>query len=208
MRLLKPSSEQAKLGLRAFKTLFLADPELSTLTDLQVQALAASQKFITNTDFSLEELEKPVTAEELAAGYPEPALREQLVEGMVIMSVVNGTPKEEQVALIKHWATILNVNEDIINSLHHLVRNHKILYSFDVMRHMYIGEAIAKIWHKEKFKGIINAIRSIKGFSVDPELEKRFEQLGELPPNTLGKAFWQFYKDHHLLFLEQNTAPP
>ena len=200
MRLLKPSSEQAKLGLRAFRTLFLADPELNTLTDLQIQALEASQKLITHTNFPLEELEKPVTAEELSAGYAEPALREQLVEGMVIMSVVNGTPKKEQVEQIKHWAAALEVNEELINSLHLLVNKHKILYSFDVMRHMYIGEAIAKIWHEEKFKGLINTIRAIKGFSVDPELEKRFEQLGELPPNTLGKAFWQFYKDHQFTF--------
>ncbi|MBL7481295.1 hypothetical protein [Legionella bononiensis] len=208
MLLLKPSPEQAKLGLRAFKTIMRADPEVNSLTELQIRTLAAVQKFITFTDFPLDELDEPIKSDELRLGFTDTALSHQLVSGMIIMAIVNGVPKLEQVKLIEHLAKALNVNEGAVSALFKLVHQHQYMYAFDVMRHMYIGEGFAKIWHEERFKGIYKIIGSMNGFYEDPQLAKRYEQLGQLPSGTLGKEFWRFYKDHQFTFPGQKYGSP
>jgi hypothetical protein len=73
---------------------------------------------------------------------------------------------------------------------------------------MYIGEGIKKAWHDEKFKGIFKVIGGMKGFYEDPKLAQKYEQLGQLPSGTLGKEFWQFYKDHQFSFPGQKYGSP
>lgn len=208
MRLIQPTPIQAKLGLRAFKTIMLADPELNNLTELQIKTLEAAQKFVTFTHYSLDEIDEPIKTIELQQGFTEQALRQQLVEAMVIMSIVNGSPKPEQVTLIQQLAKALEVDKSIVNALHKLVHQHQYIYAFDILRHMYIGEGIAKIWHEEQFKGLFKTIGGMRGFYEDPELAQKYEQLGQLPSGTLGKEFWQFYKDHQFSFPGQKYGSP
>lgn len=208
MQLLKPSAEQAKLGLRTFKTIMMADPECNSLTEIQTRTLAAIQKFITFTNYSLDEIDEPIDSLELQFAFTDKTLRHQLVEGMVITAIVNSIPKPEQLNLIHQLAKSLDVDDHIVNTLYMLVNQHKYIYAFDVLRHMYIGEGIAKAWHDEQFKGLFKVIGGMKGFYEDPDLAKKYEQLEQLPSGTLGKEFWQFYKDHQFTFPGQKYGSP
>ena len=74
MELKIPSPEQAYWGLRAMKTVALAD---GMLDDSERHMMAALQR-IFGTTYSLEEL-APITSDELARAFPDPQLRQQLV---------------------------------------------------------------------------------------------------------------------------------
>ncbi|KTC71580.1 hypothetical protein Lbir_1633 [Legionella birminghamensis] len=208
MRLLKPSAGQAKSGLRAFREIMLADPETKELTELQIRTLEAAQKFITNTHYFLDEISEPIEPDELAKDISEPALRQQLVEGMVVISTVNGTPKPEQIKILRRFADALKVDHSLVDALQKLAGEHRLLYALDVVRHMYIGEAISKAWRKEKFKGIYKIVGAMRGFYQDPGLAKQYHDLENLPDGTLGKEFWRFYTDHQFIFPGEKYGSP
>ncbi|WP_133140471.1 hypothetical protein [Legionella genomosp. 1] len=208
MRLLKPSAEQAKSGLKVLRAIMLADPEIKELTELQIRTLDAAQKFITDTHFPLEELSESVEPEELAQQFIDPALRKQFAEAMVVVSTVNGTPKAEQVDLVRAYTKALQVDSSLVDALQKLANQHRVLYAFDVVRHMYIGETISKAWAKEKFKGIYKIVGGMKGFYQDAELAKKYHELKEFPDGTLGKEFWRFYDEHQFIFPGEKYGTP
>jgi len=74
MELKIPSSEQAYWGLRAMKTVALAD---GTLDDAELHLLASVQH-IFGTTHAPEQL-SPITPADLAREFPDPQLRQQLV---------------------------------------------------------------------------------------------------------------------------------
>lgn len=78
-----PNHEQAYWGLRAMKTVAVADGALSSA---EVQMLEAVQR-MHGTTYSLEQLE-PITPEELARELVDLQLRHQLVQGLIVMSLI------------------------------------------------------------------------------------------------------------------------
>jgi hypothetical protein len=74
MELKMPSPEQAFWGLRAMKTVALADGELSAS---ELHMMEALQRIFATT-YSLEEL-APIAPVDMALAFPDPQLRRQLV---------------------------------------------------------------------------------------------------------------------------------
>ena len=59
--------------------------------------MAAAQRQILRTAHDLDEL-APISPAELAAGFTDPALRAQIVGGMLVMSLTDGPPSEARIA--------------------------------------------------------------------------------------------------------------
>ena len=87
MELKIPSQEQAYWGLRAMKTVALAD---GVLDDSELHLLASIQR-IFGTTHEVEQL-SPITPADLGLGFPDPQLRQQLVQGLIVMSLIDGKP--------------------------------------------------------------------------------------------------------------------
>lgn len=86
MELKIPSPEQAYWGLRAMKTVALAD---GTLDDAELHLLASVQQ-IFGTTHAQEQL-SPIAPADLAREFADPQLRQQLVQGLIVMSLIEGT---------------------------------------------------------------------------------------------------------------------
>ena len=117
MELKIPTPEQAYWGLRAMKAVALAD---GTLNDSEWQVMAAVQR-VFGTHHQTEELE-PITPEELAVALPDPQIRRQLVNGLVVMSLIDREVTPQEADLVERFAAALQVTAPEVTNLRHVVK--------------------------------------------------------------------------------------
>jgi uncharacterized tellurite resistance protein B-like protein len=105
MELKIPSQEQAYWGLRVMKTVVLAD---GTLDDAELYLLASVQQ-IFGTTHDPEQL-SPIAPADLAREFTDPQLRQQLVQGLIVMSLIDGTVNAKETDLVEQFAQALEVS--------------------------------------------------------------------------------------------------
>src|SRR5438105_2400304 len=84
MLLSAPPREIAHAGLRALKTVALAD---GTFHDLERGFIESVQRHILHSDFAVDALE-PITPEDLAASVPPGEFRERIIRGCVLVALM------------------------------------------------------------------------------------------------------------------------
>ena len=99
MELKMPSPEQAHWGLRAMKTVALAD---GALDDAERQMLASVQTIL-GTRYAVDGL-VPITPEELASALTDRQIRHQLVQGLIVVSLIDGKANVRETEMVKHFA--------------------------------------------------------------------------------------------------------
>ena len=104
MELKIPTPEQAYWGLRAMKAVALAD---GTLDDSERQVMQAVQR-VFGTNHEVAGLE-PITPEELALNLPDPQIRRQLVNGLIVMSLIDREVSPREAELVERFAAALQV---------------------------------------------------------------------------------------------------
>ncbi|MCA9541778.1 MAG: hypothetical protein KC620_22935 [Myxococcales bacterium] len=205
MQIIHPTPDEARLGLRAIKTVLIAD---GVLNPAEAHMLVAAQKYITRTDFDVHAL-PAIEPDALAAGVQRPELRQQLIGAMVIHSFASGEAGPEQLDAIRGFAQALGVELAEIETLQHYVRRNLALFRFDILRHMYIGDALAGIWHEEGVKGILKLLGGLAGLREDPALAAKYQALGDYAEGTLGRALYDHYRSHGFALPgEKHGGPP
>ena len=130
MRLLRPGPAQAEAGLRAMRQLAMARGAFGAASRALIDA---AQRQVLHTDFNVDSL-PPITAEELAAAFGNPALARQFVQGMTVVSLADGPPTEAQGRLIASYARALGVDEPAVRVMRELANHHTVLFRLDFMR--------------------------------------------------------------------------
>jgi len=191
MQLLVPNETEARAGLRAVKTVLTCH---APINPIEARLLDAAQTHILRRRFDVEML--PVIEPlELASIVQRPALREQLITAMIVCSFASGDASEAQVEHIGRFAEALSVAAPALEDLRRLVRKQLAMLRFDIIRHMYIGENLAKIWEDKGFRGILEIVGGLRGWREDPELAARYQALGELPRGTLGREYFEHCRE-------------
>ena len=102
MELKMPTAEQAHWGLRAMKTVAMAD---GALDDAERQMLTSVQ-MILGTHYTVEDL-APITPEELASGVSDRQVRYQLVQGLIVVSLIDGHANRHETDELRRRYNIL-----------------------------------------------------------------------------------------------------
>ena len=116
MELKMPTREQAHWGLRAMKTVALAD---GALDDAERQMLTSVQTIL-GTDHAIESL-APVTPEELATALTDRQIRYQLVQGLIVISLIDGKANGRETEAAEQFARALEVNAPEVQDLRYLL---------------------------------------------------------------------------------------
>lgn len=188
MELLRPNPEAARLGLRAMKTVASAGRPLGQAAR---RLMNAAQHLLLGTAHDLDALE-PITPVELAAGFPDPRLRNQLAQAMAVMTVVDGVPPPESISAAHDFARALGVEVEALTALRRLAEHHLVLFRIDFMRRSHLADMV-----KDQIKlhggmtGLIAGVLGQRGLFEDPALAQRYRGLEALPEDTLGFAFFQ-----------------
>lgn len=196
MEIYHPNPEEAYLGLRAMK--MVAERE-STLTPSARHLLEAAQTHILHTDYELETL-PPITPAQLAEGFTRPPLREQFVQGMVVMSLADDVPTPIQMERIEKFAQALEVSQPAIRNIKFLTERNTLLFRLDFMRRSHLRSVVEDQFQDQGFLGIVKGFLGLKGLLEEPELAAKYHQLRDLPTESLGYQLWHHYQTNGFTF--------
>ncbi|MBW4523091.1 MAG: hypothetical protein KME16_25920 [Scytolyngbya sp. HA4215-MV1] len=196
MKLLHPSLQEAELGLRAMKMVAAASGEISLPA---LNLLQAAQRQILRTHFDLATL-PTIAPAELAAGFSDPALRRQFVQGMIVMSLTDGVPSEQQAKQVEEFATALQISLPELWDLKLLAEQQMLLFRLDFMRRSHIRDMVQDQFQQHGLLESIRAILGLRGFAEEPALAAKYHTLEHFPQNTLGYSLWQHYHDNGFAF--------
>lgn len=207
MDFLRTGPQLAPYALRAMTMVTRA--ARSGLSRPQRAMLDAAQKWILETDIDLESL-APIEAEELASHFDDSAQAKQLVRLMITMSLADGPPSEEQVALISSFAEALQVDEPAVGVVGHLAKNRMFRFKLAFARRSHIRIYLRNTYRLlggvlPMFKALLCA-RGVIGENAP--LVARFHALEKLPEETLGYQFYRHCRDEGLAFSGEKGGFP
>ena len=187
MELKIPSPEQAYWGLRAMKTVALADGALDAS---ELRMMAAVQD-IAGTNYELEHL-AAIAPEELARALPDPQIRRQLVQGLIVMSMIDQKPSRQEGDLVEQFAQKLEVSVPEVKDLRHLLKGEIFRLRLDMVRRFWLREKVSELWDKDGVRGLITFARGMVGKYENAALAARYQALEHYPVGSLGRSYWEY----------------
>lgn len=181
-----PTPEQGIHGLRAMKTVALADGDL----DASELAMLQAGQELSGAECDIEALAEIAPAE-LAAAVVDPQIRWQMVQAMVLMSAVDEQPDRREVVLIEQFAAALEVDSFTVGAARKLARGYNRLARFDVLRRFWAVDKIGERIRERGLRELWNALQAVRGKYEDEAVAERYRALGELPEGTLGRAYYE-----------------
>lgn len=193
LRVPRPQSE-AILG--AMRQIALAHGD-GGVTDADRRTIAAAAQIVLGRDDRDADSVAPRSPQQLADAMLDAQDAKQAVRLLTVMSVVDGELDREKDRLVQEFATALDVSEPYLEILHEATRGEIAAATACIMR-----KNVASFPHLEA-KGLDrDALATFVPYAdaPDPELEARYEALGELPANTFGHAFYDHFKRNGFTF--------
>lgn len=190
MHLLQPSLAQAHAGLRAMKVVATTDGPMPPAVEALLEA-AEGHVLRLEQCLDLAAL-APISPAELAAAIVEADLRQQLVHGLILVSLADGKPSAKKGDAVVAFATALGVSTAEVHSVERLAHHHMLLFRADFMRRSHIAESFKHQVEASGLWGTIKAVLGMRGLLEDRELAARYRALGDLAPDTLGYQFIEY----------------
>jgi hypothetical protein len=192
MKLIKPSAEQLPYGLRAMAMVAKAAGEIHPSA---AKLIMAAQHHFAGTAIPLQGL-APISPEELAAHIVDPALRLQLINGMVAVSLVSDFPPQQQVDVIRSFAAGFGIKSELLDTVQKAVDGHMLAFRMCYLRRTHFKDFAKTQIQNFGAIGTLKAMAGLAGFIEDKKLSARYEALGKLPSGTLGRELHDYYISH------------
>ncbi|MGE0467900.1 MAG: hypothetical protein AB7L09_09545 [Nitrospira sp.] len=203
MQLKLPCPEQAYWGLRAMKTVAMADGVL----DATERDMLESIQRIFGTTHDLEQL-APIAPMELARAFPDPQLRRQLVQGLVIMTLIDGKASPNETAHVEQFAQALEVDPPEVKNLRHVLKGEILQLRLDLVRRFWLRQKVTDVWNKEGIRGLSKFVRGMMGRYENKELAARYQELEHCPPGSLGRSLWEYWHENGFALPGQKGGAP
>lgn len=203
MEFVLPTAHELHHGLRALKTVALADGELHPA---ERDVMGAAQRMFGH-DGDLDALE-PITPAELAAAVEAPATRFQLLGGLVVTTMADGDVNEAEAAAVAAFAAALGIEDSAVNNLRRLSKGHHRRARLDILRRQW---AVRKIRAMAEEQGVGVYYRALLGMlrlRDDPETIARYRAWEAHPPGSLGRAYFDYLVENGFSFPGEKGAPP
>ena len=206
--LIRLSPAQVPLVLGAMRLVASAAGK-ERLSEADRSALVAFDRFILRRAGALDLESLPATtAAALGAAIPDAGDRDHVVQFLIVMALVDGTVDAAKIRVVDAFAQALGVREDAVRQLAEVGRGHLAWVRADVAR-----QNLRSITGHEVGQTIDEWILPY-GKAPDPSLAARYRALGALAEGTLGRTFFEFYRDNGFAFagepagLNQRFASP
>jgi len=197
MPLLRPPPELVPFGLAAMKSVALAAGEVRPGARRLIDA--AQVLFLhTTVDFDALEPLEPARFAEMFASVPA-SLRDQLVRGMCVLSVVDGVPDPRVTARVRAFARAAGVDEPALRPLERFAEGQRLLGMIDFFRRSHIRGIVRGAMENGVLAGA-KAMLGLRGLLEDPLVSAPFRALADLPAGTLGRALFEHYRSNGFAF--------
>ena len=198
-----PPPEKVPFGLRAMKTVAMADGEL----DETERALMLAAQKLFGVEIDIDPL-PPITPRELAAEITDPKLRWQLCHGLIVMSLADGAASEDEWRQVQAFADALEVESESFETLHKLAEGHFMAARMDVARHFFARDKMIERVKQDGIWWLAKSVASLAGLVENSSLADKYRALDSYPENTLGKRYFEFVRGNGFQFPGERGGPP
>lgn len=203
MELEKPPPEIALAGLRAIKTVALAD---GIIHDLERALIDSVQKYILGTDHAFDAIE-PIKPKELAEAVPKGVYRDRILRGCVITALIDTQASKTERDVVEAFADALEVDRAPFDSLHRIVAGRLRLFRLDVGRRSFIGHKLGQHVEMKGVRGLAEIAAGFAGFE-NPKLADKYRALEKRAEGTLGRGYFDFMKKNEFAFSGEKGGAP
>lgn len=139
------------------------------------------------------------------ADHPElPSLdareRERVIQSMILMAIMDGAGSASEAELVARFASKLAVADARVENLRQLADGRVRWMRFDLTRKGYAKTELAATAKEEGLAGVYRTFGPLLGLGTDPDVARRYIALGELPPGTVGRAYFDLIQKNDLSF--------
>lgn len=143
---------------------------------------------------------EPATAAEAAKELVSPTMRERAVQAAILLAMIDGEASVPEVEAIEELARALDVDEPRVANLRQLAAGHVRRMWIDLARRSFARPIFEEALATRGLGGVWKIVAPMVGLGKDPDLARRYNDLGKLPEGTLGRAYWRFVVDNELGF--------
>ncbi len=185
------------------KTVALAD---GVLSESEVRLMNAVQR-VFGTSHPLDQLE-PISPAELARALPDPQIRRQLINGLIVMSLIDQQTTPQEAELVEQFAQALGVSAPEAKNLRHVARQELLPLRLDLARRFWLREKVTEIWRAEGLRGIYKFVRGMLGNYQDAALAARYRALENYPPGSLARSYWEYCRNNKFALPGEKGGAP
>ena len=186
---------EARAGLRAMMMVAGADGNV----DASELALIRAAARALDVEVDLADVE-PITEAELALAFPSPERRLVVVQAMILTALMDGDVSGQEVELVGRYARALGVDDPRVANLRQVEEGRLRVLWLDLARRSFARPIFEETLRDKGLGGVWKIVGPMLGLARDPELTRRYNDLGRLPDGTLGRAYWSFIVDNELGF--------
>jgi hypothetical protein len=192
--LVETAPPQANAILRAMRQVATADGG-EQLTDADRAALVSAAVYLLRREEPVDPDQlAPITPAELADAISGADLRDHVGQFLTVMATIDIDVDDAKIQTVLRFSSALGLHENYLRELAALAQNKLKWLAADVAR-----ENLLSITGK---KLDISEDAWILPFKEhpDPAVSARYEALGQLPKGTLGRTFFEFYRQNGFAF--------
>lgn len=193
--LIQVSDDQAQAVLGALRRIATA-ADKRAVTAVDQRALDAFDRFMLHRDPARDPIAGFASSPaQLAAAIHDEQARSHVVQFLAVMALVDGVVDEAKIAIVIDYAKALGVQEDAVRQLAELGRGNLAWVRADAQR-----QNLLSITGRELDVSVDEWILPYRGEHVDPALAERYRAFGQLAVGTLGRTFFEFYREKGFAF--------
>ena len=198
-----PPAEVVPFGMRAMKTIALADGEL----DATERALMTAALTLFGVSLDIDSL-APITPSALAAAISDPMIRWQLCHGLIVMALADGKASDKEWIQVQAFANALEVESESFGTLHKLAEGHFWRARMDVARHFFAREKVAARVKQDGVSWLAKSLASLVGITENKTVADKYRSLEGYPRNSLGRRYFEFIRGNGFQFPGELGGPP
>lgn len=142
----------------------------------------------------------PITPGEARLALPEGPARLRAVQTAILVALMDGEASAAEVARVEAFAKALDVDDPRVENLRQLAEGRLRTLWFDLARRSFARPIFEEALRERGVRGVYRIVAPMIGLGSDPDLVRRYNDLGRLPGGTLGRAYWEFVVNHELGF--------
>lgn len=181
------SPDELRAVLRALRNVAVADAGFSDSERALVEGIAHIHGVNLAADTLL-----PITPDELARVVTDPHSRKRAVQVAIVMSLVEGTPSPRTEWAVQKLAAALDVSDEGLAVLYEISHGHAMSARLDMLRR--VRRFMTNVEGAPSFWQVLSAVMGVGG--GDAEMAARYQALEHCAPGTLGRAFYDHFRDN------------
>jgi tellurite resistance protein len=191
------SSTEIEAALRAMVTVARVDGEVHAAEHAWI--LAAARTLGGRVSVPLDDL-APIEPDELARLVTSSEGRELVVRVMILVALMDGDVSGAEASLVERVALALRVDEPRIANLRQIEEGRLRVLWLDLARRSFARPIFEETLKSKGLRGVWKIVGPMLGLAKDPDMARRYCDLGKLPEGTLGYRYFRFIVDNELGF--------